>query len=147
MTNKLELQVLRTSILGILNQGKQSISLNTGSCEYRGKNGIKCSIGFLIHDDIFHPRLENKKPDDEDIVDALKQSAELDGIDPEVYSKDFVIDLCKLQGIHDSCYDSKADNESENAKFMKSFKCSIRRDDRYASILNEWEKTQLVGAQ
>jgi hypothetical protein len=38
-------------------QNKQSLSVN-GSCMYRGVDGLKCAIGYLIPDECYHDDME-----------------------------------------------------------------------------------------
>jgi hypothetical protein len=46
-----------TAAVGMLRQGKQSKS-RTGKCAYRGDNGCKCAVGFLIPDELYDNDLE-----------------------------------------------------------------------------------------
>jgi len=56
-TEPMSLQkIFDTAGVGMLRQGKQSIIL--GSCRYRGYDGCKCAVGFLIPDDLYDPEIE-----------------------------------------------------------------------------------------
>lgn len=44
--------------LHLLQQGERSV--DGTRCLYRGQNGLKCAVGFLIADEHYSPELENK---------------------------------------------------------------------------------------
>jgi hypothetical protein len=76
---------------------EKSFVLNTfhNKCLYRHPNGLKCFIGELIPDEMYEPEMENKG------IDMLWEYY------PEIFSnlfkKDQIPFLEKLQQIHDSC--------------------------------------------
>ncbi len=42
-------EIFNTAYTGIIAQGRQSVSKN-GECRYRGPDGLKCAVGFMIDD-------------------------------------------------------------------------------------------------
>lgn len=76
--------------INMLKQG--CMSTKYGACKYRGDNGTKCAVGFLIPDDIYTPRLEGYT-NAKDLIAELCRS-EL---------KDIIYDLLdELQTLHDT---------------------------------------------
>lgn len=49
-------QAFEKAITGILTQGR--ISFSEPSCKYRGEDGDKCAIGWLIPDEIYDKKME-----------------------------------------------------------------------------------------
>jgi len=92
-----EQEIFDTAVIGVLKQGIASVR-DGGACAYRGKNGTKCAVGFLISDE------EAEKYDefDEYGVRDLISSGFLQGF---VYYSDLLADL---QRAHD-----KAAHEEE----------------------------------
>ena len=43
-------QIFTTAFLGVIGQGCFSVDIH-GTCQYRGPNGAKCPVGFLIDDE------------------------------------------------------------------------------------------------
>lgn len=43
-------EIFDTAYIGVLKQGRQSL-MPSGACAYRGSNGLKCALGFMIDDD------------------------------------------------------------------------------------------------
>lgn len=80
------------SFIGINMLKQGCMSVKYGGCKYRGDNGTKCAIGFLIPDEIYTPRLEGYT-NARDLIAKLCYS-EL---------KDVIYDLLDdLQTLHDS---------------------------------------------
>ena len=42
-------EIFTTAYLGVMTQGRASLN-HAGTCKYRGQNGAKCALGFLIDD-------------------------------------------------------------------------------------------------
>ena len=48
-----------TVVKNLLKQNERSIQPDSNYCAYRGKNGLKCAIGWLIPDELYEERMEN----------------------------------------------------------------------------------------
>ena len=63
-------------------------------CQYRGEDGAKCAVGWLIPDDLYHPHMEGKS--------VLRLFADHPELQEEplfkAWPKRF---LCELQEVHD----------------------------------------------
>ena len=59
-------QVFDAVVHHLAKQGKRSTFTRPGQgfsmCRYRGYGGLKCAIGALIPDELYHPRLEGSLP-------------------------------------------------------------------------------------
>jgi len=64
-------------------------------CAYRGETGLMCAVGCLISDAAYHPNLEGKSADADEVVSALFASG-IDSYDEVVISL-----LSNIQAIHD----------------------------------------------
>lgn len=95
----------------LLKQNAKSETSPGGFCKYRGPNGLKCAVGFLISDDAYSTKLENNSPVAVNVKEALAKS----GIDT---SEDTLAMLCGLQRIHDRYEVSEWANEV--LKFRKN---------------------------
>lgn len=70
----------------------QSVSIQTASCAYRGAEGRKCAIGFLIPDDKYLPEMDGTYPwNVEQVMNYLKED----------FTDDEILFLCRCQHIHD----------------------------------------------
>ncbi len=77
--------------LGLKSQGFQkSFNETIYRCQYRGPNGLKCAVGYLIPDEKYHESLEKLNP-----YDLIKVSI----IDFPMLDSDFLVEL---QSIHDT---------------------------------------------
>lgn len=75
----------------LLEQNERSSRINDmDTCLYRGPNGLKCAVGVLIPDDLYHPDMEQVS------AEALRRSWAL----PWREADDYFIQ--ELQEIHDS---------------------------------------------
>lgn len=80
------------SFIGIKMLKQSCMSVKNNSCRYRGDNGTKCAIGFLIPDEIYTPQLE-EYTDATELIAGLKFTR----------LKDIMYDLLDdLQCLHDS---------------------------------------------
>ena len=80
----------------LLKQNAKSISNTDGNkCLYRGPNGLKCAVGFLITDEAYSGDIEDKHSDTPEVRAALIKS----GIKLDL---DTIGMLSGLQNIHDS---------------------------------------------
>jgi hypothetical protein len=52
-------EVFDTSVAGLASQGFNMSISSDGSCAYRGKDGCRCPIGWLIPDELYSPNMEN----------------------------------------------------------------------------------------
>lgn len=63
-------------------------------CQYRGEDGAKCAVGWLIPDDLYHPHMEGKS--------VLRLFADHPELRKEPTLKEWTSHLlCDLQQIHD----------------------------------------------
>lgn len=64
-------ELFTRAVLGVIAQGKPSMT--DVSCAYRGPNGTKCAVGFLIEDDFLPPDLNEDAglADNEEIWEAI----------------------------------------------------------------------------
>jgi hypothetical protein len=83
----------------LLTQMEQSIS-DDGRCVYRGPNGLKCAIGALIDDKVYHPEIEGRTVCCEQVQ---KSVAESNGFKVEDLTEQGWNILSTLQGVHDGC--------------------------------------------
>lgn len=76
-------------VLALLKQNKPSVNQTGYTCMYRGKDGLKCAVGHLIPDELYHEGLEGK-------------SANMRPVDNILRDLGHDIELCTcLQAIHD----------------------------------------------
>lgn len=88
----------------LLAQNAQSRAPNTRSttsCLYRGPNGRKCAVGFLITDDAYNRSIEGEDVNSDKVIEALVNS----GIDAHDYHT--VNTLASLQRLHDTASPSE----------------------------------------
>lgn len=52
-------EVFDTAVTGVINQGGPALAMATRSCRFRGDNGRKCAVGWLISDEDYDPRMES----------------------------------------------------------------------------------------
>ena len=103
-------EIYDTAVGGVLNQGgrsrldgleKANSFLGnedlTKNCAYRGPNGEKCPVGFLIKDEYYNPEIENETLDNKSskIYEYLKKS----GVDVDDHQTFWL--LLNLQTVHD----------------------------------------------
>lgn len=63
-------------------------------CQYRGEDGTKCAVGWLIPDDLYDPHMEGKT--------VLRLFVDYPELRKEPLFKEWTSDLlCDLQHIHD----------------------------------------------
>lgn len=67
-------------------------------CMYRGPNGLKCAVGFLIADEAYQPELEGRSVNNMAVLAALEDS----GV-PVMTMQQLGHMLLQLQGVHDGC--------------------------------------------
>jgi len=86
-----QLPIIRDALV---EQGEQSQFYN--DCMYRGPDGLKCAVGFLITDKYYDSSFEQEATDAPQVVMALEDSLDirLDESDIEL--------LNSMQDIHDS---------------------------------------------
>lgn len=80
--------------LGMLSQGRHSL-LHDGS-GYRGTNGCKCPVGYLILDEHYDPAIEGFVVDSSSVRDALYKS----GVN--ISSERMYSLVARFQDLHDS---------------------------------------------
>lgn len=51
-------EAFNQSVIGVYRQGKQSKTVKTKSCAYRGADNARCGIGHLIDDKYYRERME-----------------------------------------------------------------------------------------
>ncbi len=78
----------------MIKQGERSYDQNL-SCSYRGLNGLKCPVGWLISDKEYDDEMENKTSSALIVEGYLKRYASIEGL------------LSDLQKVHD-CYEPEA---------------------------------------
>lgn len=124
-------KIFNTVVPQLLKQNEKSMA--GGMCRYRGPNGLKCAVGFLIKDQFYHKVLENQACDDKDVMKALHKSGVFDhkkvdlSEDNLVYEENF---LSCLQGIHDV-------NNPQNWPYC--FKKLATRHELDYSVINEYK--------
>lgn len=96
-------EVFNASVLGVIGQGGLSFRgdrlIGGGlACLYRGPNGRKCAVGWLIKDQFYRPELEALKVGDVRMEEALR----LSGVD---LNPNTVCLLSDLQSAHDGVAD------------------------------------------
>lgn len=98
MTNQ---EIFATVLTNLARQGQASTvpaspeaSDNTRQCAYRGDEGRKCSAGWLIADEHYHPNMEGSGPNSNLVADALVKS----GVPDNEKAKNLVV---SLQRVHD----------------------------------------------
>lgn len=96
------------AIKQVVAQGCQSICEEGDYCAYRGDNGLKCAVGFLIKDEYYYLDLENKLPTDDAVKEVLEKSVGFELTYDELYI------LERLQSCHDNA-------SSDPKKFVESF--------------------------
>ena len=88
--------IFTKAYLSLASQGFKK-SVNTHDhCMYRAPNGLKCAIGHLIPDELYHPGLEERTPYGE----FLTLFTVALGIDVHLTDSDGYW-LCRLQSCHD----------------------------------------------
>lgn len=89
MEAKTHQETFDTVAVHLLTQNKQSLDPKTGTCLYRGPNGLKCAVGALIPDDKYHRSLEGHSAGAGKVAEILE-------------SLGHSTRLCdRLQGVHD----------------------------------------------
>ena len=86
----------------LLTQNARSTNVN-GDCMYRGPNGLKCAVGYLIEDEHYHVMLEGFSIDRPYVKERVARSLKIDFKDlgvPSV-SEPICSLLRRLQSIHD----------------------------------------------
>lgn len=91
MTNQ---EIFNAVYLGLKSQGFERSLRSEGYCTYRGDNGRKCAVGWLIPDENYSPAIEGDSALDRSVQECLP--AELKG------KTQF---LNKLQVVHDDGLD------------------------------------------
>ena len=102
--------------VGLLKQNAKSKSA-IAKCAYRGDNGMKCGIGFLIADEHYSESLENQPVTNDGVKDALYAS----GVD---YSEMSVL-LEELQSTHDTFLTENWEYELRVLAKDRGLKCSF----------------------
>ena len=114
--NKTEQELFNRVKTHLLNQGERAESdvQNAGiyECVYHSSSGLKCAIGCLITDEVYHPAMEFVDISDEPVYSGLVDS----GID---MSGKTVTILRKLQHVHD-CADPSEWSEAIDEVEMES---------------------------
>lgn len=77
----------------LIQQGERSNN-GSGSCMYRGPNGLMCAVGCLLKDEHVSPAINKLPVDDSRVKEALRKSGVPDG---------HAWMLRRLQAIHDAC--------------------------------------------
>jgi hypothetical protein len=84
------------AVLGVVGQGKRSVNA-AGKCLYRGPNGLKCAVGFLIADKRYNAEYNGAGASSPEVINMIEASIgrELKNIEISV--------LESLQTMHDGC--------------------------------------------
>ncbi len=111
-------EAFNKAYLGIVGQGSASLSPENdddddyGSCSYRGGNGTKCGVGWLIDDKDYHSSMEGSS------ICELQASCTL-------YIGDITLDfLEEIQHAHDSAWANRSSID-EDESFITNFKHSM----------------------
>ena len=71
-------ELFNKAVGGIYNQGKPSYQPSMGSdagvCMYRGPEGVKCAVGFIIDDEFYYERLEHSTVEAVEVTEAVNAS-------------------------------------------------------------------------
>ena len=99
MFNLIFCQALKQGERSLRNLQDDPLQGNSDSCAYRGLNGKRCFIGFIIPDELYSPAYEKHS-----VCELFEMSGELsDLLTPsDMSTYDAVNFLSQLQGIHDS---------------------------------------------
>lgn len=153
-----------TATLGLLSQGKPSLSPRTNMCVFRSHYGkgtddgtpeLKCALGFLIPDSAYDPRMDNHNPDNipddgrvwgvldiigvtpwADLIVLHQRNEHGEVVPPEQEHKTNSF-FFSLQGVHDC-----ADRE-DNDQWLREVRAGLRNlAHEYklsTAVLDDWE--------
>lgn len=79
----------------LFEQGYKSVAEDLG-CQYRGEEGMKCAVGWLIADELYESFLEDKRADSALVLSKVRESCPNWGMTPQSITM-----LGLLQDIHD----------------------------------------------
>ena len=80
----------------LLAQGCKSMDEGGHNCRYRGVEGNKCAIGYLIKDEYYKEKLEGRLVEDSLVTEAVEKSL---GVELTEHGVDI---LKRVQTLHDS---------------------------------------------
>ena len=113
-------EAFNKAYLGVMQQGRASVNISGRSCLYRGPDGAKCAVGFLIADEHYDRDLEGCPVDLEPVGEALRKS----GVETDVrFCLNTRLVLGRLQGCHDNLGHIEAEHGLLGAEeFRRRFK-------------------------
>ena len=105
-------EIIEKSSSALIAQGCKALKPESvNNCRYRGPNGTKCAIGWLIPDDKYLPEMEDST------VASILEGYDLSFLLPTDLPSDLGIKfLTELQSIHDETWNTV---ESWPSKFQK----------------------------
>jgi hypothetical protein len=115
-----EQEVADYTIGKLLEQGYASLDMD-GNCVYRGPEGSKCAIGWLIPDDAYDPNMDAYNANGvTDVTNKYfrKNEDELCAFDLRIQF------LSELQVLHDNALSGVKDAMGRDEDFLESFKHS-----------------------
>lgn len=108
-------QIFDKAAKHLIRQGDRAWDEGEGRCAYRSPTNLKCAVGCLIPDVLYHHSMEAK-----DVADIIKMFPNLENI----FSPKDVGFLMGLQAVHDSCDSWQGDRKAER---VKTFKNALRK--------------------
>lgn len=118
--------VIAQTFAHLIVQAERSIKTNGSMCRYRGKDGLKCAVGFWIPDEKYDPEIEGRSASSSLVVACLP---------PEIAEHTDV--LLSLQHFHDEL--PWYENSTMCFNLIQAFVFGINSDlhilDRINSIL------------
>lgn len=117
MTDKEIMQrILNIAVPAVVKQGCPSVDL-FGICRYRGPDGTKCPIGYIIKDKYYYADLEGKSVEVPPVKEVFFKSLGIDWTETLKSPPTVVCFMISLQQCHDS-----VPRQTKNSKpFVDSF--------------------------
>ena len=112
-----------SAIRATVKQGHQSLDATGSNCMLRGCNGDRCTIGFMVADEIYNKDLEDLTPDDGVLLYAVNKSLGITHVTPP--NKEI---LKILQDAHD--YPTmKSKHDDFTARYIEKMKFLVESED------------------
>lgn len=117
-------EIFNTVYTGLRAQGFEPSIVMDDACAYRGQEGRKCAIGFLIPDDRYSEDLEGCNPWTLESAGYFSSKFGKIDADPEKKAED-VFFLNQLQSLHDSSVIYKDSMRNDFEDFAKKNNLTI----------------------
>ena len=115
-------ELFNKAVAGLASQGFEASVDTDGTCQYRGPNGKRCAVGWLISDASYSPEMEGKTPEKSGYKAA---AAMFEALFPSAAERTF---LTNLQACHDRAFNSAA-NEAVAVAMVKNLDAFARLHD------------------